>query len=105
MIKKAFGNGTVRTAVAILVAMGATFVATYNWKEAQDDKIGSNKTSIGKLEEFDKHTSETFKQINITLVDQRKVLMDTRETLVEVKTTQEGLQKAVDRLVLKLNGD
>ena len=107
-LKETLNSNIVKIALTILGMAAAVFFVTYNRQGDQNDKISDNVASIERLREYDKHSAEIFENLAEGMKEQRVIIRETRETLIEVKATQKHLIVEFEKLAVEVrrrNGD
>ena len=87
---------------AIIGVAFAVLTAYYTAEASQNTRISDNDKKITKVDEREnvRHTAteDIFTRMNKTLDDHQKLMRKTNDTLIQVHTTQQHIQKRVDEM-------
>ena len=91
--------------MAVVAVVAAILTAYYTAEAGQDARIGHNMTCISNVQQRQTHHEEmvdsVLVEIKNTLVEQSKLMRESRDTLVEVQT----VQKLIRENIAEVKGD
>lgn len=93
--------------VAIAGAVIAVLTAYYTAEASQNTTLAEYGQQLAKQEErteiTDKNLATTFQKIDATLIEQRKILDETKQTVTRIDTRQQVLIREVEKISDKLD--
>ena len=100
-----------KTMTALIMAVAGTVVAVltayYTAEASQNAALAEYGQQLAKQEErttiTDKNLATTFQKIDATLIEQRKILDETKQTVTRIDTRQQVLIREVEKISDKLD--